>query len=159
MVDRETMNDNDNELMREYDDYHFIEGESFLMEESIQWAYRPGRVLLKALYIDMNDVNIGEDVIEQFVQFCMNTIGLSWGRLYKFIKMRGEMNQFRQDMRITKQYMKYELDHNGHSDGIIDFHFPSKSQLHLVMNLYIFKFLTTYERHNFRDLIYNPQMV
>ena len=84
------------------------------------------------------DVNIDEDVIEQFVQFRMNTIGFSWVRLYNVIKMRGEMNQFRQDMRITKQYMKYELAHNGHSDGIIDFHFPSKSQLHLLMNLYIF---------------------
>ena len=107
----------------------------------------------------MDDVNIGEDIIEQFVQFCMNTIGFSWVRLYKFIKMRGEMNQFRQDMRITKQYMKYELDHNGYSDGIIDFQNPSTNQLQIVMNLYIFKFLTTYERHNFRDLICNPQMV
>ena len=159
MVDRETMNDNDNDLRHAYDDYHFIEDESILMGESIQWAYRPGRVLMKSLYIDMDDVNIGEDVLEQFAQFRMKTIGFSWVRLYKFIKMRGEMNKFRQDMRITKQYMKYELDHNGHSEGIIDFRFLSRSQLHLVMNLYIFKFLTTYERDNFRDLICNPQMV
>ena len=106
----------------------------------------------------MNDVNIGEDVIEQFAQFCMNTIGFSWGRLYKFIKMRGEMNQFRQDMRITKQYMKHELDHNRYSDGIIDFQNPSTSQLQILMNLYIFKFLSTTERQNFRDMINNPQM-
>ena len=85
----------------------------------------------------MNDVNIGEDVIEQFAQFRINTIGFSWGRLYKFIKMKGEMNQFCQDMQITKQYMKYELDHNGYSDDNIDFQKPSTNQLRIVMNLYI----------------------
>ena len=75
------------------------------------------------------------------------------------MKMRREMNQFRQDMRITKQYMKYELSLNEHSDGIIDFQWTSTSQLHLLMSLYIFKFLSIYERRNFRDLICNPQMI
>ena len=63
------MNDNDNEYMHEYDDYHFMEDESILMEESIRWAYRPGRVLLKSLYIDSDDVNIAEDVLVQFSEF------------------------------------------------------------------------------------------
>ena len=128
--------------MHEYDDYHFMEDESVLMEESIRWAYRPGRVLLKSLYIDSDDVNIGEDVLVEFSEFRMNTKGFTWTRLYKFVKMRREMNQFRQDMRITKQYMKYELSLNEHSDGIIDFQWPSTSQLHLLMSLYIYIYLS-----------------
>ena len=154
------MNDNEgNAYMHEYDDYHFMEDESVLMEEStIRWAYRPGRVLLKSLYIDTDDVNIGEDVLVQFAEFHRKTKGYSWKRLYKFMKMRRELNQFKQDMRITREYMKYELSINNHSDGIIDFEWPSTSQFHLLMSLYIFKILSTYERRNFPDLIFNPQM-
>ena len=62
-------------------------------------------------------------------------------------------------MRITKQYMQYELEHNGYSESIINFQFPSTNQLEIVMNLHIFKFLTAYGRLNFRDMITNPQMV
>ena len=50
MVDADTVNDNNNEFIHEYDDYHFMQDESILMEEIIQWAYRPGHVLLKSLY-------------------------------------------------------------------------------------------------------------
>ena len=65
--------------------------DSILMEKSVVWAYRSGCVLVTGLYLDMDD-----DVIEQVCEFCMKmeNIGLRQERLYKYIKSRGEMNQF-----------------------------------------------------------------
>ena len=135
------------------DDHIFMMEDSILTEESIVWAYRPGRVLVTGLYLDMDD-----DVIEQFREFRYKNIGLGWERLYKYIQSRGEMNQFRQDISITKQYMRYEITYAVVSMDILDFDNPSQSQYERLMNLYIFKSLPIHKKLNFRDMINDPQM-
>ena len=156
------MDNNYEDFIHDYvdDDEHFMMEESIVMEESINWAYRPGRILVQSFYLDENDVGPNENVNEQFSDFRNNNIGLHRARLKQFIKTRGEVNQFRQDLRCTKQYMDYELIHNPHMDGLIHFEEGmSWSQQERLMSLYIFKFLTPYQRLNFREMIANPQMI
>ena len=61
-------------MANENDDYEYSNNdEDILMEESIVWAYRPGRVLVPRLYLDMDDV-----LIEQLRVFCNKNIGITW---------------------------------------------------------------------------------
>ena len=156
------MENNYEEFIHEYvdDDEHFMMEESILMEESIIQAYRPSRILVQSLYLDENDVGPNENVSEQFSDFRSNNEGLHRRRLKQFIMSRGEVNQFRQDFRCTKQYMEYEIIHNPNTVGLIDFEEGmSWSAEERLLSLYIFKLLTPYQRLNFREMLANPQMI
>ena len=60
------MDNNYEDFIHDYvdDDEHFMMEESIVMEESINWAYRIGRVLVESLYLDENDVGPNENVTE-----------------------------------------------------------------------------------------------
>ena len=156
------MVNNYEEFIHDYvdDDEHFMMEESILMEESIRWAYRPGRILVTSLYLDENDVGPNENISEQFSDFRSKNEGLHRRHLKRFIKSRGEVNQFRQDLRSTRQYMEYELIRNPNNVGLINFEEGmSWTTEERLLSLYIFKILTPYQRLNFREMIANPQMI